>query len=310
VGILGLAALINYLDRATLSVALPQISAELFLGPTAKGLVLSAFFGSYALMQVSGGLLVDRWNLGWLYAGAFGLWSVACGMTGAVGGLATLILARIFFGVGESIYLPSSLKLVSVLFPSRDRGLPTGLSDSGTRLGLALGAPLAAWLTVRYGWRTMFFLVGFLRNHREAIAAMDFFAAPTISFGVLHCFFVIGHGRRRILHFNVTRHPTSSWIIQQLREAFPFESVSRFLIFDRDAKYELEVPMAVRCLKMTQVRTSFESPWQKDYASYCTSLVRFEGFSKTRGLFESLTPGIFRGGFVPGCSYKHSFLSL
>jgi hypothetical protein len=115
--------------------------------------------------------------------------------------------------------------------------------------------------------------LAFLRNHREAIAAMDFFAAPTITFGVLYCFFVISHDRRRILHFNVTKHPTSSWIIQQLREAFPFESASRYLIFDRDAKYGLEVPVAIRSLKMSPVRTSFESPWQKAYASYCTSLV-------------------------------------
>src|SRR6266436_3965551 len=56
----------------------------------------------------------------------------------------------------------------------------------------------------------------FLRNHREAIAAMDFFTVPTITFGVLYCFFVISHDRRRILHFNITKHPTSSWIVQQL----------------------------------------------------------------------------------------------
>jgi hypothetical protein len=66
--------------------------------------------------------------------------------------------------------------------------------------------------------------LAFLRNHGEAIAAMDFFAAPTIAFGVLYCFFVIRHDRRRILHFEVTKHPTSSWIIQQLREVFPIES--------------------------------------------------------------------------------------
>ncbi len=55
----------------------------------------------------------------------------------------------------------------------------------------------------------------FLRNHREAIAAMDFFTVPTITFSVLYCFFVISHDRRRILHFNVTKHPTSSWIVQK-----------------------------------------------------------------------------------------------
>ena len=95
---------------------------------------------------------------------------------------------------------------------------------------------------------------------------MDFFTVPTITFGVLYCFFVISHDRPRILHFNVTRHPTSSWIIQQLREAFPFGSAPSFLIFDRDAKYGLEVPVAVRSLKMSPVRTSFESHWQNGVA--------------------------------------------
>src|SRR5712671_418752 len=106
----------------------------------------------------------------------------------------------------------------------------------------------------------------FLRNHREAIAAMDFFTVPTITFSALYCFFVISHDRRRILHFNVTKHPTSSWIVQQLREAFPFGSAPRFVIFDRAAKDGLEVPAAVRSLSVSPVRTSFESPWQNGVA--------------------------------------------
>jgi len=108
--------------------------------------------------------------------------------------------------------------------------------------------------------------LAFLRNHREAIAAMDFFTVPTVTFSVLYCFFVISHDRRRILHFNVTKHPASLWIVQQLREAFPFESAPRILIFDRDGKYGVEVPAAVRSLKITPVRTSFESPWQNGVA--------------------------------------------
>ena len=71
---------------------------------------------------------------------------------------------------------------------------------------------------------------------------MDFFTVPTVTFSVLYCFFIIGHDRRRILHFNVTRHPTSGWIVQQLREAFPYEPAIRFLLFDHDAKYGIEVP--------------------------------------------------------------------
>ena len=108
--------------------------------------------------------------------------------------------------------------------------------------------------------------LAFLRNHREAIAAMDFFTVPTITFGVVYCFFVIAHNRRRILHFNVTKHPTSLWVVQQLREAFPFGSAPRFLLFDRDGKYGFEVPSAIRSLRITPVRTSFESPWQNGVA--------------------------------------------
>jgi putative transposase len=106
----------------------------------------------------------------------------------------------------------------------------------------------------------------FLRNHREAIAAMDFFTVPTITFSALYCFFVISHDRRRILHFNITKHPISSWIVQLLREAFPFGSAPRFVIFDRHAKYGLEVPAAVRSLQVNPLRTSFESPWENGVA--------------------------------------------
>ena len=108
--------------------------------------------------------------------------------------------------------------------------------------------------------------LAFLRNHREAIAAMDFFTVPTITFGVVYCFFVIAHDRRRILHFNATTHPTSLWVVQQLREAFPCGSAPRFLLFVRDGKYGFEVPAAIRSLRITPVRTSFESPWQNGVA--------------------------------------------
>jgi len=106
----------------------------------------------------------------------------------------------------------------------------------------------------------------FLQNHREAIAAMDFFTVPTFTFGVLYCFFVIGHDRRRILHFGVTEHPTGLWIGQQLREAFPYEIDHRYLIHDRDAKFGLEVTEAVKAVGLVSIRTSFRSPWQNGVA--------------------------------------------
>ena len=78
--------------------------------------------------------------------------------------------------------------------------------------------------------------LAFLRNHRAAIAAMDFFTVPTITFGVLYCFFVIGHDRREILGFNVTRNPNAVWIVQQMREAWPYAPAHRFLLFESRVK--------------------------------------------------------------------------
>ena len=78
--------------------------------------------------------------------------------------------------------------------------------------------------------------LAFLANHREVIVAFDFFTVPTLTFQLLHCFFVIEHGRRRVLHFNVTRHPTADWVVQQLREAFPEAVQHRYAILDHDSK--------------------------------------------------------------------------
>jgi transposase InsO family protein len=106
----------------------------------------------------------------------------------------------------------------------------------------------------------------FLSNHREAIAAMDFITVPTLTFGVLYCFFVIAHDRRRILHFNVTRHPTSAWVVQQLREAFPYDSAPKYLIFDRGANFNQEVIDSVKSFGTQPKRISFRSPWQNGVA--------------------------------------------
>jgi putative transposase len=106
----------------------------------------------------------------------------------------------------------------------------------------------------------------FLNNHREVIAGMDFFTVPTVTFGVLYCFFVIAHNRRRILHFNVTGHPTSEWVAQQLREAFPCDSAPYYLIFDRATNFDDEVVETMKTFGIIPKRTSFRSPWQNGVA--------------------------------------------
>lgn len=199
VGLLFVASFINYLDRATISVALPLISVDLHLGPEIKGLVLSSFFWSYSLLQIPVGWCADRWNLRWLYAGLFAVWSLACGLTGFAGSLLVLILLRILLGIGESIYLPGGTKVVSLLFPSSERGFPSGLFDSGTRLGLAVGAPLIAAMIVFCGWRNMFALVGFT----AIIWVVPWLlAAPKNLQGVRRAGGNVGSPPKRRIHFN------------------------------------------------------------------------------------------------------------
>jgi MFS transporter, ACS family, D-galactonate transporter len=160
VGLLSLASVINYLDRATISVSLPLIARDFGLGPEEKGLLLSAFFWSYALMQVPIGWAVDRFPLKWLYAATFAVWSLAQGLAGAVHGFILLLGTRIVLGVGESIYLPGGTKIVTLFFPPAKRGLPSGIFDFGTRIGMSLGGILVPILLVHFGWRVTFAIIG------------------------------------------------------------------------------------------------------------------------------------------------------
>ena len=108
----------------------------------------------------------------------------------------------------------------------------------------------------RQSWTT------FLHNHPELIAAMDLFVVFTATFRLLYVFLVIQHGRRQIMHFGVTEHPTAAWVSQQLREAFPFESAPKYLIFDRDSTFGAEVVRAVKGMGIAPTRTSYSAPWQ------------------------------------------------
>jgi transposase InsO family protein len=115
------------------------------------------------------------------------------------------------------------------------------------------GDPAKSWLT-------------FLQNHREVLAAFDFFTVPTVTFQLLYCFFVIEHRRRRILHFNVTRHPTAERVVPQLREAFPEAGAYRYAIFDRDSTFNDEVVTFLRATGLKPKRTSVQAPWQNGIA--------------------------------------------
>jgi len=161
VSLLFAASLINYLDRAAVSFALPVISKDFQLTAQSKGLLLSSFFWSYALMQIPIGWAADRFSLRRLYAGAFIVWSFAQGFTGLATSFTALLAFRMLLGIGESIYLPGGTKIVSLLFSPKERGLPSGLFDFGTRTGLVLEGILVPWLLVHAGWRRTFLILGF-----------------------------------------------------------------------------------------------------------------------------------------------------
>ena len=106
----------------------------------------------------------------------------------------------------------------------------------------------------------------FLANHREAIVAFDFFTVSTLTFKLLYCFLIIEHGRRKILHCNVTAHPTSEWVVQQLKEAFPEADPNRYVIFDHDSKFNVDVVRLLTATGLRPKRTSIQAPWQNGTA--------------------------------------------
>lgn len=130
--------------------------------------------------------------------------------------------------------------------------------------------PLRRRPEARQNWLT------FLRNHREVIAAMDFFVVVTMGFRLLYVLFVIRHGRREIVHFNVTEHPTAAWVVQQIREAFPYDTAPKYFIFDRDSIFSAEVVGAVKAVGAKPTRTSYRSPWQNGTAERWVGCCRQE----------------------------------
>jgi putative transposase len=136
------------------------------------------------------------------------------------------------------------------------------------------GDPAKSWLT-------------FLQNHREVIAAFDFFTVPTVTFQLLDCFLVIEHGRRRILHFNVTEHPTAEWVVQQLREAFPEAGPYRYAIFDRDSTFNEDVVTFLEATGLKVKRTSVQAPWQNGTAERWVGSARRDCFEHVIALNEA-----------------------
>ncbi len=159
--LLALSVFINYIDRGNLSIAAPLLKDELNLSPTKLGGLLSAFFWTYACMQLISGWLVDRVNVNWVMAGGFFLWSMATALTGFVHLFATLLVLRLLLGIGESVAFPSCSKIIALNFPEEHLGLANSFISVGIVLGPGFGMLFGGTLMDRFGWRPFFIVLGF-----------------------------------------------------------------------------------------------------------------------------------------------------
>lgn len=153
---------ISYIDRANLAIAAPGIRAELGINAAEMGLVLSAFFWTYAVMQLPAGWLIDKVGVRISLALAVGWWSVFTMATGAARGVSQFVGARLMLGIGEAAALPSFTKVAFNWFPRRERGIACSIFNSGSTAGSALSLPLVTWLIVMVGWRGAFIATGVL----------------------------------------------------------------------------------------------------------------------------------------------------
>jgi len=134
----------------------------------------------------------------------------------------------------------------------------------------------------------------FLKNHRQGIAAMDLFTAPTATFRVLYALFVIGH-RREVAWFGVTLNPTAAWVVQQSRGLPPRQRAQVPVLFARARSFSAEVASTLRSMSVEPVRTGFRRPWQKDDDSHCTSSVQSDRTCCSSLRSDSFFPCCLRG---------------
>jgi len=142
--------------------------------------------------------------------------------------------------------------------------------------------------TSRQRWKT------FLKNHSAQIVSVDFLVVPTITFKLLYVLVFLSHDRRRIIHFNVTAHPTAQWSAQHLRNACCDQEPPRFLIRDRDTKVGEAFAETVSALGMDPILTAYRSPWQNGYCERLIGSIRRECLDHLIIMNESHLRGILQ----------------
>jgi MFS transporter, ACS family, D-galactonate transporter len=160
--LLFLSSLLNYVDRSNLSVGALDIQRELHFSSLQLGVLLSAFFLTYATFQLFmiSGWFVDRFDVKYVFAIGFFIWSSATAVTGIVHSFAVIYAMRLLLGMGESISFPSYSRILATQYPEHHRGFANALVDAGTKTGPALGTLLGGLLMARFGWRAFFVVLG------------------------------------------------------------------------------------------------------------------------------------------------------
>ncbi len=158
--LLSLSLLINYVDRSSISIAAPLIRNEFGLSASQLGVLFSAFSWTYAFFLILSGWLADRFNVNWVLAIGFAVWSIATLLTGAATGLAVFLVLRLLLGMGESVAYPCYSRIVVRHFPEHRRGLANSIIAIGMPGGLAVGTFAGAILMGQFGWRPFFIMLG------------------------------------------------------------------------------------------------------------------------------------------------------
>jgi MFS family permease len=201
VTLLCIAFIVAYFDRQNLSFALtvPDFKQFFKISEADRGLLNSAFFWSYTLLQVPAGWLIDRYGVKRPFALCFLVWSAVSGLTAWATSVSQIFALRLVLGAGEAVNTPAGIRWIRLNFPKAQHGFAMGLYQASAKIGPALGAPLSAWLLKDYGWQNMFMVLGFgamtwlvpwllvvRDNDRELEASARQAAdAPALSFGAL-----------------------------------------------------------------------------------------------------------------------------
>jgi MFS family permease len=158
--LLAVSVFINYVDRGTLSIAAPMLKDELSISASQLGVLLSAFWWTYACLNLFYGWLVDRVNVNWLFAGAFAVWAAATTATGLVHTFAILFALRLLLGLGEAVAFPAYSKILALNFPEAQRGKANSILATGLLVGPGFGLLAGGVLMGRFGWRPYFIVLG------------------------------------------------------------------------------------------------------------------------------------------------------